>query len=346
MNMKNKVSLAILTESSKRVGTGHLIECLNLAESARKQGFDISFWTNRNLPKPISNRISFPHRRFSSLNKIKDELLKGPYDAAVFNFRKIDNDILLSFRKGGLKTLCIDEMGRRRLDCDVVVNPLIVNKYHKYPSFKGAPCLYAGADYLSISPKFRENRNKKKFNGNIKELTVSMGGADRTGTTLKLIDVLAQWRKDVRKNIIIGGCLKLSSSTKRKLSVLVKMNFRIYNNIDNAAHLFMRSDVVFTAGGDTLYELACIGVPAIVLHEDEHERENGLAFQRQGFGIHLGKGSATSAKKIMSALDKFDDPSSREKHSLKGRRIVDGKGAGRILDIVKTLIQKDDRLPL
>jgi len=339
--MKRNISLAILTESSNKIGTGHLIESLNLAGLAGKKGFNISFWVSRDSPKSVLKRIPFAYNQFSSLKEAKDILRRISCDAAVFNFRRIDNNVLRSFRKNGLKTLCIDELGGRRLDCDAIVNPLIVDKYYQYPSRESYSRLYMGTDYLSMSSEFRKNRGRKNFSGKIKEVTVSMGGVDNSGTTLNLIDIMAEWRKEAIKNIIIGGGFRFSEEVRSKILSLKGMNFKIYHNIENIARLFTKSDVVFTAGGNTLYELACLGIPAIVLYEDEHERENGAAFQKLGFGICLGRGTATPTKKILAALGKFDDPTLRKRHSARGMHVVDGNGADRILKILEGLTKND-----
>lgn len=339
--MRNKLSLAVFTEASKDVGTGHLIESLNLVKLARKNGLNVDFWVNGSSPKPILNKIPFSYGVFSDLNEARNILKAKKFDSAVFNFRSINNGILRTLVGNGLKRLCIDEFGGRRLDCDAIVNPVIVDRYHRYPASGRKAKLYTGAGYLSISNKFIEARKKKRiFKGAIREVTVCMGGVDRSGATLNIIEALTQWRKKVKKNIILGAGFLFLSEIKAKTRLLKSLNFRIYRNINNVVPLFMSSDVVFTAGGNTLYELACLGTPAIVLYEDKHEQENGLAFARRGFGVCLGKGSSAKKEIILSALAKFDAPGFRSRLSLKGRRIVDGKGTERILNILEGLSKK------
>lgn len=339
--MRNKLSLAVFTEASDTIGTGHLIESLNLVKLARKNGLDVDCWVSRRTPKLILSKIPFSYGVFSDLNEARNILKTKKFDCAVFNFRKINNGILRSLAGNGLKRLCIDEFGGRRLDCDAIINPIIVDKYHPYPASGEKIKLYVGADYLSISNKFIEVRKKKRiFKGAIREVTVCMGGVDRSGATLNIIEALTQWRKEARKNIILGAGFPFLSEIKEKTKTLKSLNFRIYYNVKNVVPLFMSSDVVFTAGGNTLYELACLGTPAIVLYEDEHEKENGLAFARRGFGVCLGRGASTKKEIILSALAKFEDPGFRSRLSLKGKKIVDGKGAQRILNILEGLSRK------
>lgn len=336
--MKDRPSLAVFTEASRKIGTGHLMESLNLVKSARKNGMDVELWVSRSSPGPLLDKIPFSYGIFSDVHGVVNVLKAKKFDVAVFNLRRINNSALRNLPGTGLKTLCIDELGGRTLDCDAIVNPLIVSKYRRYPASGRKARLYAGADYLAISPKFTEaNDRRRDFKGVIREVSVSMGGADRSGATLNIIDALSGWRKEVRKNIILGAAFPFFFQLKKSEKVLGSLNFKIYRNVKNVVPLFLKSDVVFTAGGNTLYELACLGVPAVVLYEDEHERENGLAFQRRGFGICLGKGASVKKERILSELNKFDDPVVRNRHSIKGRELVDGRGAERILRIIKGL---------
>lgn len=122
------------------------------------------------------------------------------------------------------------------------------------------------------------------------------------------------------------------------MGFLKDKNFMIYHNVKNIEPLFFESDVVFTMGGNTLYELACIGTPAIVLYEDDHERESGMAFENLGFGLCLGQGTDVKKNEILNAIEKFNEIKLKYTHSLKGKEIIDGKGVYRILSIIKNLV--------
>jgi spore coat polysaccharide biosynthesis predicted glycosyltransferase SpsG len=105
--------------------------------------------------------------------------------------------------------------------------------------------------------------------------------------------------------------------------------------------LLFEGDVGFTAGGNTLYELACVGTPALVLYEDDHEMEQGIEFQRNGFGVCLGRGVGVTKSRIWRELDKLEEPDVRETWSRKGRSVVDGQGVERVLASLSALCSND-----
>lgn len=344
--MIQKHSLVIFTESTYKIGTGHLMESIHLAVAAKKENIRVFLWVNRDAPLLLLRKFRVPYS-FSprlhtkrAIREIKRQLIAAGCKAALFNFRRIDNTFLHSLKFDGLKLICIDELGRCSLDCDAIINPISAEKYHRYPFRNSGPEVYTGTNYLSMSEGFaRAHRMKRTFNGPIKNISVCMGGVDRTGATLRLIDILAQWRPEVKKNIILGAAFRHLAAAYRKIAACKGMHFKIYHNVEDVVPLFLDADVVFTAGGNTLSELACLGTPAIVLYEDAHEKESGKAFEKRSFGICVGKGAEVSRKKVFMALEKLEKPEFRMQHSLHGKRLVDGKGAERILGIVRGLLK-------
>ena len=101
------------------------------------------------------------------------------------------------------------------------------------------------------------------------------------------------------------------------------------------APLLTSCDAALTCGGNTLYELACVGTPAVVFHEEAHERETARSFERLGFGVSAGSGADADCNRILAALAPFDDPAVRQTQCDSGKRLVDGRGTARILDIVR-----------
>ena len=57
------------------------------------------------------------------------------------------------------------------------------------------------------------------------------------------------------------------------------------------------ADIVISAGGNTVFELACVGTPGFVLWEDSHEKIQGDVFEKEGVVINLGNGMKTGCKK-------------------------------------------------
>ncbi len=343
--------IALLAEAGHDIGTGHFLETLALTDVCQTAGMEPLVVANDGTPEMLLDRISgerwvVPTFAPDILQTMGTKLAKQGVRFAVTNFRHITNDQVSALAQAGLRIVCVDEWGKKHLDCDAVVNPSLVCSRHQYTSDHPRFWSYTGPQYLALSSEYvNRHAQPRRFEGGICSIAISMGGVDRTGATLRIIEVLLSLGTFVETHIVLGVGFRWTEP----LEHLVKRNgserWKIHRNVSNLASLFAASDVVFTAGGNTFYELACMGTPAIVLHEDDHEKEQGLAFQEQGFGVCLGAGTVLTTQKLSPALDRLNDPVVRQEHGDAGKRLVDGAGAWRICQILAELISSDSSLP-
>jgi spore coat polysaccharide biosynthesis predicted glycosyltransferase SpsG len=90
------------------------------------------------------------------------------------------------------------------------------------------------------------------------------------------------------------------------------------------------SDLIFTSAGRTIYEIASIGTPAIVLSQNERETTHFFAYEKFGFQ-NLGLGYDVKEKDILENFIKLvEDKTKRQEMSTlmqnnelkKGRKTV------------------------
>ncbi|MBU1147277.1 MAG: UDP-2,4-diacetamido-2,4,6-trideoxy-beta-L-altropyranose hydrolase, partial [Candidatus Omnitrophica bacterium] len=107
----------------------------------------------------------------------------------------------------------------------------------------------------------------------------------------------------------------------------------IYNPDANKMKKVMsESDIAISAGGQTLYELARIGVPAIGVCVADNQILNLKKWAETGFLRFAGRyDDSNLLSKIDYYLSKFRNRNARYVSSKDGRSRVDGKGADRIV---------------
>ena len=91
--------------------------------------------------------------------------------------------------------------------------------------------------------------------------------------------------KDIKFNIITGFGYKY----KNEIQNDEEHNIYVYNNVKRVSKFLSEADMAVTAQGRTIYELASMGVPAIVLAQNTREMEHDFAGFSNGF-INLGLG--------------------------------------------------------
>lgn len=343
-------TIALFAEAGPAIGTGHMIETLAVAGACHAAGIETLLVVNSETAEPLFARIRGERRVVpaftpDSLQGIGEELVRAGVRLVVTNFAAIANAQVAALTGAGLRVVCVDERGGRRVSCDAVVNPSIVPLRHQYTSDRPGFRLYTGPSYMALVHEYAAwHARPRRFEGRIRSIVVSMGGVDRTGATLRIVESLGS-TSDLEVHIVAGAGFTRMEELRRVVEARDASRWHVHRDVASPAPLFAAGDVAFTAGGNTLYELACLGTPAIVLHEDDHEREQGLAFQERGFGVWGGAGAVVAAEALRALLDRFGDPAFRQAQSAAGRRLVDGAGARRICRILAESMTDDSTFP-
>lgn len=334
-------NVLIVTEVNNKVASGHLFECLVCYEELQKD-CNVYLMVNGDMPPLFKKRLPKKYIKYQS--NIQDEVETLAHYVSeygitiiVFNLREIKNTFLHKVQEmvnAGI--ICIDEFGHRALDADIIINPMVSETYWTYDTRAE---LYCGAEYLVLSPEIaRYHKLDRPVNERIEEITVSMGGVDAPGTTLKLAQWLPEILDGVRINLVIGGGFPY----KKELKKITKNNKRIiiHQNIDYLFDLFYQSDLAVCAGGNTLHELAAIGTPTLVIPSMLHELQNGRTFQRKGFSICCDIAEQINRQGFELNLRRLYDVGIRRDMKERGMHIADGRGGERVCRIIRNYEKK------
>jgi spore coat polysaccharide biosynthesis predicted glycosyltransferase SpsG len=92
-------------------------------------------------------------------------------------------------------------------------------------------------------------------------------------------------------------------------------------------------DVALSAAGGTCLELACLGVPSLVIVVADNQRHVGESVEQRALMWNLGRSEVVGASTIASALrDLLADDARRHRMTVDQRACVDGLGAERVAE--------------
>lgn len=322
--------ILIVTEANEKVASGHLMECIEIADVLLESGYPVIFMINDDMPDALRSRIPIPYTAYrhglaAGKEDIRKTLVDHAIDLLIFNFRFVEDEMLQHIRQSfrGI-ILCVDELGHRHLSCDVIVNPMIDPYYHIYTDSSAK--LYAGAEYLVLPRSLATFHDRPKvISDEVRQVCVSMGGVDPFGTTLKLAEWLPKILPTAKMDLVLGGGFQYAS----ELESIVAHNekIEIHKNINYIYELFFRADLTFCAGGNTLHELACIGTPTVVIPSMPHEVRNGKMFERLGFGKCLSITHDVQREEVQDSIQQYRFATERKVASKNGKALICGKGA-------------------
>ena len=105
--------------------------------------------------------------------------------------------------------------------------------------------------------------------------------------------------------------------------------------------LLDKSDLALVSGGVTAYEASALGVPAIVLCQNQRELHRMEQFERLGSVLLLGLGNQVTQAQLSRTLNRISiDVPLWEKMSSAGQQATDGRGIERISKIIRDLFSE------
>lgn len=328
------MKVIILTEGGKQKGFGHLGRCIALYQGFQKERISCRLFVRGD--RSVNNFLNgLDYIRFDWLRQ-KKKLIRGiqGIDVVVVDSYDIDLNFCKEISQNACLAVYFDDNKRLNYPAGVVVNGSIYAGDLAYPRRRGKFYLL-GIKFTPIRKEFLEV-SRKKIPERIKTVFISFGGSDSKNITEKAALLLSKLFPQLHKIIVLGGGVK----NGEKINKLKDHKTLIVRNAGAGTMktLMSISDIAISAGGQTLYELARIGVPTIAVSVADNQLNNIKKCQQIGFIKNAGPyygGQLT--KRITRFLHLLNDKKVRSRMSRAGRKSVDGLGCTRI---VKYIINK------
>ena len=303
-------------DGSHRLGLGHIMRCLALAqglgeigvkpvfvirdceqsliELIRRQGGDVeTIPRDSSFTEDASLTLEFASRY--NVNLIVTDLCHQEIMAHLEEY----NRYLQALGTAHKFMITIDDLVKSSFPSDIKIIPYYGAENMSYES-NNSTKLLLGPDYFIFRREFVEaakvNRQIKKDAHNV---LVTMGGSDMPNLTVKIVTGLTKLGKAANLNLRIVLGIAYTDSRKRELKEILR---------------------------------AVTGTPSIIISQTAYEAEKAKIFEKGGSAIHLGLVSQIDEADIAEAIEKLlDDNVLRAEMAKRGRDMVDGKGVRRVI---------------
>ena len=340
-------SLLIRADANARMGTGHLMRCLALAQGWRVRGWQATFITacesdglRRRLAdegfQVISLERSYPE---PADWEITSQVLATHSDAwVVLDGYHFDPAYQRQIKEDGHRLLVIDDMVH--LDhyyADVVLNQNI-NAEHLDYSCEPYTRLLLGTRYVLLRSEFLAFQGwQREIPKVARKVLVTLGGGDPDNQTLKVIQALQQVDVDGLEAAVVAGASNLHFRELQSAARNSLFATRLVQNVTNMSELMAWADVTVSAGGSTCWELAFMGLPTVVLVLAENQQGIAAGLGKAGVVLNLGWYTEVSIAQVANTLvGLLEDRGSRRQMSQRGRELVDGLGSERVVKFLQT----------
>jgi len=170
---------------------------------------------------------------------------------------------------------------------------------------------------------------------------ITFGGDDARNMTPSILNLVKQTFPALTKKVIIGKGFKNTEQIESLKDEKTELIY--YPDAEEMKKTMLESDVAISASGQTLYELARIGLPTIAISVADNQMNNVRDWQRAGFIEYAGSWEdKTVFTNIIQKLELLQDNVLRYEKSKRGKALVDGLGAIRVVSqCIKTFFDKN-----
>lgn len=345
-------------DASSRMGMGHIMRCLTLAEALHERGVQTHFICREHmgnliallqqkampisvLPAPAAGdtRYGEDYAVWLGVTQAEDaeqtiEALNGEKpDWLVVDHYGLDIDWEKRLRPHVGRLMVIDDLANRHHDCDVLLDQnYSAEGEQRYASFVTPLCkVLLGPRYALLRKEFkviRESLEPRAYK--LKKILVFFTAGNDQGETLKAMRGIELFGKVECVDVVVG---QSNPSNVEIIKKCDKLRWGYHCQVDYMPSLIAQADLVIGAGGSSNWERCALGVPALVVILADNQAPIAQALDRADVIVNLGWSRDLQAADYANALIALnhDCLATISENAL---ALVDAKGAERMVDVL------------
>jgi UDP-2,4-diacetamido-2,4,6-trideoxy-beta-L-altropyranose hydrolase len=331
--------LVIRADADERIGAGHAMRCLALAQAWRDAGRGPIGLVSSALPDGIRERYEREGARVWMVDRGVAALSRAFHDSGAtwvvldgYAFGIQEQQVAKSERR---RLLVVDDDGSASAYvADLVVDPNVFAEERPYASRAAATRLLLGPGYALVRRELRRVSARRPTRAGAPRVLVTFGGADPGALSLVALEALEG--VDMKVTLVLGPANPRRELVERAAAVASNVDM-VWDAV-NMRDLMDDADLALVAAGGTCLELAHAGVPQVVVAVVENQRRVARALVERGVAIALGDGADVSARGMRDAVVSLArDEAIRRDMRTRGMALVDGRGAERVVDAMAEL---------
>ncbi|MBZ5705060.1 MAG: UDP-2,4-diacetamido-2,4,6-trideoxy-beta-L-altropyranose hydrolase [Acidobacteriia bacterium] len=336
----------IRADASIKIGTGHVMRCLALAQAWQDAGGQAVF-VMAEAPSAIEDRLRAekvliePLQAAQGTTEDADQTSRlARKHAAVWvvvDGYHFGAEYQRNVKDAGVKLLFVDDNGHAGVYCaDLVLNQNAHASEDYYRDRSPQTRLLLGPRYALLRREFAAWRNWQRTVPPVgRRVLVTMGGSDPDNVTLKVIEALnAVHVEGLETAVVMGG----ANPNVALIEEAIKGSaypIRLVKNTTKMAELMAWADIAVAGAGSTCWEICSLGLPSILLVLVEHQEPVAKTVEAAHAGLSLGWSWRSGTSTIAGAVrDLLQDVRQRERMAERARGLVDGCGAERVISVL------------
>lgn len=353
---RQEIQALFFVDVGPKAGLGHLHRCLVLAAELRARGAVCRFViepesTAEAMLRAAGFCFHLQTQWWDPL--IGAQLHEDFYDVAVLDSYHVVNDWLKWLRQRAAALVYIDDHDQIPDMADVVVqirpearqgsgeNEANSRVDARKVEVSRGPIIFRGARYALLAEPFRQAKLREEVAPEATRFLLTIGGTDHHHLLPQLVwHLLPILGPDDNLKVVIGPYFKREEGLEEPVDHRIRQVHIVTPK--EMAELMQWADVAVTAGGQSLYEMAAAGLPAVAIQVAKNQRRNIDGFQKVGTIRFAGTaGDRDLLEKVASMVAALKwNPGARKQMAERGQKIVDGLA---VAELIKAIIGNTGR---
>lgn len=344
--------VALRCDASPRIGVGHLVRCLALADGLLARGWSVTLvgsvtgipWVEDEVHRRGLQTLDAPDDP-ATLAALVDELGCA---AVVLDGYHLDRATGAALRSRGTVVLAVvdgtwgaDQEADLYLDQNLDAGPV------------DGPQVPPGAGQLLGLPHvlFRDSvldqrRDRPEATARPPRVLTVFGGTDAQGAAPVVVPLVLATGLPVHV-VAIAATDDLATALRPVAdagSLDVGAHLEVRSPTPDLAALAAGCDLVVTAAGTSVWELLCLGVPAALVRVAENQRVGYDAVIGRDVAVGLGsldglRDDEAAREHVVATLrDALTDPEGARRRADAGQALVDGRGRDRVVEALERAV--------
>ena len=334
------MNILIRTEANATTAMGHMMRCLSIADAARLLGHRVIFVVaeaqSAVYPSGRGYDTEVLDKKWddfdNEISLISNVITKHKADLMLIDSYWVSEEYVKAAGEA-VTVAYIDDLHERIWPCDIVINySLYASDYDYINEYKYA---ILGPSYMPIRQEY-QSVSARHIREKADKVLVLTGGSDNLHFMLSFVKaVIARGDNSVHYTLITGQFNKDIDELDKLAADMDAIT--IIRSLPCLKEAMEEHDILVTAGGTTLYEMAATGLPGICFSMADNQLPNVNSFDKGGYAIYAGDiRNDFSYEKLAEDIERLlADYNQRRDMSRRLSKLVDGKGAERIVEALE-----------
>lgn len=334
------MNLFIRADASIAMGTGHVMRCLALAQSWQDAGGRATFAAAEITPA-LRERllaegcqvVDLTCRAGSPEDARKTSALAAEVlaDWIVVDGYQFTGGYQRAIKDVGGRLLFIDDYGHcDHYFADLVLNQNLGAKEEFYAARETYTRLLLGTRYCLLRREFAAWREwKREIPPLARKVLVTMGGSDPENATARVMAALRTANIENVEAVVVVGGGNPHFAELQEMASRSDFPVQFHRDASNMAEMMCWADMAVSAAGSTCWELAFLGLPALLFDLAENQTSLARQLHQRDCAVHAGNRHFMPDDLAGRLRSLSGSQQLRETLSRRSRLLVDGAGARR-----------------